>query len=383
MATSNQHQHQHQRNREAPPRSLPDPTDSKQIRSDFRREFNKRIRRIRGDIRETVLENDAFRIRGREHGDDRTQDDLPPALSDYIGGLNTLDTNDEPITGPRPRDLRTVEDAARLDRLDEWLEVVFEERLVEPMGRVRVRRGEHYTAEYLKRAYMHGDRLAIRDLKHAAFDVDPESPSEVLFDESREPVLREEFTAIYRDLKYFADDLRKQINRRAEDALTGEITKQEFFETVRERVDTIAENRVSQIVDVRIVETVNKAILKRADLTSGMDRLAIQVEQIQRQSEHTDDSDSRPGTDDPDATGGSDNPLDRDQEDLPEIPTHDDDDAPVYMRETAGDEDVCELCAPHGGFGREIEALVGGEEDMPPLHPHCRCRLILRPASEL
>lgn len=393
MAITNQHQ----RNRErgVPPRSLPDPTDTKQLRSEFKREFNTRLRRIRGDMRETVLENDAFRIAGRERSDERTQDDLAPALSDYIGGLNTnaLDTNDEPITGPRPRDLRTVEDAARLDRLDEWLEVVFEDRLITPMGRVRIRRGEHYTADYLNRAYMHGDRLAIRDLKHAAFDVDVDPPSDVLFDASRKPVLREEYTAIYRDLKYLADDLRKQITRRAEDVLAGEVTKQEFYETVRERIDTIAGNRLAQIVDVRVVETVNKAILSRADQTSGVNHLTLQVEQVTGQSEHTEDSDSGgdsgtaatpgPGTDDPDATGESDNPLDRDQEDLPEIPTHDDDDAPVYLRETAGDEDVCELCAPHGGLGREIEALVGGEEDMPPLHPHCRCRLIMRPASEL
>lgn len=348
--------------RDIPIRSAPDPTESETLRGEWKRDFSKRERRIKGDMRATVIKNDAFRLKERRPDDGRTQDELPPALSDYLRPnprLRDRLQNDAHITDTRPHDLRAVEDSARLDQLDAWLEFVFNRRLVEPMAIEKVRNGEHYTAEYLKRAYMKGDRLALRDLKRAGFDVETVAPTDLLFDDKRDPVIHEVYTAVYRDLKYLAGDMRRKINRRAEEALSGTTTLTDFYEAIRDPLAGDGSNRLGQIVDVRVVETVNKATMRRFRETSGLDSLTLQVEGPSTNDEHGGSSGPSTGTDSSSSSSSSD---------------EEDESEDVYAKwVTAGDDLVCEQCAQYGGEVWDIEAIAGQELD-PPLHPNCRCR---------
>ena len=86
----------------------------------FRKELERRFRKLRGVLRETIVENDALK-------------------------LPVERVNVEPA-----RDFKFVE-RSREEAFREWWDRQVEEGFLEPLPSGAVRRGEHYSASYVRR----------------------------------------------------------------------------------------------------------------------------------------------------------------------------------------------------------------------------------------
>ena len=296
-----------------------DPTGTKSLRErEFTGAFNGRWRDVRGAFRDTIERNDAFRLTDRSR---------PPGSGATLAEL-------ERATGA-VSDFGATEDGARQVRWRAWSTSVLAATVLEPLSTAEIRNGQHYTAEYLNRAYTRGLVLADRDAKQASLDgaADLDGVGDVIGRDRHQDVLAAARTRVYDDVETAVTETRTQAGRRIAEGLAAGVALRTLADSAIDRVEHVGQYRTTATAHYRTVEAVNAAILTRAEEIGATEvGLAPEI---------------------PETDGGSD---------------------PHTEFQTAGDSNVCEDCAPLGGETWTLAEIRQGRAIRPPLHPYCRCR---------
>lgn len=162
------------------------------LREALRRAIRQRFRRLRGQIRQWVgYDGDIF------------------GLADS----GTMATSTADLPDDAPEVFRFQTDRAKVAAFLEWYQQRLDEDILEPMDRDRVRRGDHWTAEYLRDAFARAWRQSRSRLRSEGVSVgslpgdDDTDLIEALFDmPAPRRALQEIYTRTYDDLQSIGDD---------------------------------------------------------------------------------------------------------------------------------------------------------------------------------
>lgn len=315
-----------------------DPTKSTARRNRWQSKFNSRWRDLRGDVR--LL----FRSGGRRvtsaSSRGRGTDHYHPANS-------------------------SVADAEKIADFRDWFEHRLYDDVVDPHPTHQVKRGVHYTAEFVDEFYEHGLRLANADARaDPELEVDESKVGVIARADRHEAKRRDWWIKAYTYLEDAARDLEKEVTREYQTAVRENWSVDETLtaingdnsEQTTGRIPATGENRTRLLVVSVGVQIVNDAVLARAqDLgveTVGVDPETIPDDQLGKLAcEH-----------------------DFDEATADQL-------ASEYSRwATAGDDRVCPKCAQLANEWYPVEAIQRGDAPMPVIDTHlgCRCRWVLR-----
>ncbi len=167
-------------------------------------DINRRFRRLRGLIRKTVgYENDALALR-------------TDAVADFLRGNTQHPVVANADSEPSERYDFPTEDKridAFVDDVHEW----FDAEILEPVNRVELRNGDHWTAEYLRNAYVRASNTATGRLMQEGVSVTPPDVEELLSTKTNLRTLQRLYTRTYEDLQDIREDMA--------DIMREEITK--------------------------------------------------------------------------------------------------------------------------------------------------------------
>lgn len=309
-----------------------DPTKTKTLRRRFTQDFNARWRAVRGDIRTTIAENDAFRL-------GVSRQDTPATR---LGGFATrvFDTrygSDQ----YRPTSLvgRNPSAGDRAAAADNWVSTVVRGRVLDPPWRGLANVRDWWATDAIRQAYLRGVGLANDDARAAGYDIAAaDEPTAVATRRETTAAVEDLATLFYLDVVGATDAVRDDVLRTFMEAaddgpvnantttiagrrvLTNSL--RDHASKVASRVDAVGQTRTATAAATRVVQAVNTGVINQAERLRAR-RLGVTLE-----------------------TAWS----------------------------TAGDAKVCEECAALEGVAWE---LGSADIQRPPLHPNCRCRLVI------
>ena len=265
-----------------------DPTRTKTLRGDFEAEVNSRFRGLKGDIREALVDLDVLQL-----------------------------GNDEAVnSAPNPGQYEFLSNPEKRQRFQAWLRQQTDSGVLESVDGRRVRRGDHWTAEYVRRGYAKGVTDTGAKLRQDGVDAD------VLDDVFNHPVHASKaemvYTRAYDGLEGITQEMDTQISRELSSAITEGKNPREAARAINDRVDAVGINRARTLSQTEIIHAHAEGSLDRLE-AEGFDEVAVDVEHI-----------------------------------------------------TAGDSNVCPDCAALGGRRYSIEEARG----LLPIHPMCRCAIV-------
>ena len=314
----------------------PDPTATETLRTRKTGNYNRSWRRVRGIIRKTVVEHDAFRLRS----DRETHTSRLPAPS-FDGSRRTY-------SGGVVRDFGTDTNADRRAAWNAWFPAVLERHILSPRSPAAVRDGRHSSAAWINEAYARGLALAGADARRnditGSQDIAP--PSEIRSRPIHRGIVAEQYQAAYDNLssvmattradvtETFTDLLATTTTASAAGGLVTGTSLSDFANALNERIDKVGQTGTKRVVHSQIVRTVNRAVVAR-----GPELGATQVG-VERERDETDAS---------------------------------------VLWETRDDSRVCSDCRALGDTIQTVDDLLSGRGEWPvkDTHPFCRCRLIL------
>ncbi len=158
------------------------------------KDINRRFRRLRGLIRKTVgYENDALHLRN-------------DAVADFIQANTQLpvvaNADSEPTEAYNfPTDEGKTE--AFIRDLREW----YNNEVLEPIGDIEIRNGEHWTAEYLRNSYVKASNTAVGRLMQEGVSTTVPETEELLTTKTNLRTLQRLYTRTYEDLRDIREDM--------------------------------------------------------------------------------------------------------------------------------------------------------------------------------
>jgi SPP1 gp7 family putative phage head morphogenesis protein len=264
---------------------MQDPTRTKILRGDFASASNKRFRSVKGDIREALVDLDVL----------------------HLGSQRALNQ------APNPRDYQFLSDAEKRQRFQAWLREQIDSGVLEPTSDAAVRRGDHWTAQYVRRAYAKGVTDAGATLRQSGVDV------EQLEDVFNQPVHASKieliYTRTYDGLEGITQEMDTQISRELSNAIAEGWNPRKAASKLSDRVDAIGMTRAQTLSQTEIIHAHAEGTLDRLE-SEGFTTVEADVE-----------------------------------------------------HQTAGDSRVCPQCASLQGTRYTIAEARG----VVPVHPRCRC----------
>lgn len=262
-----------------------DPTRTKTLRADFERDCSSRLRSLKGDIREAIVELDVLQLGGQESS----------------------------LSEPNPDDFRFLNDAAKRERFQSWLREQIDSGVLEPAGGRAVRRGNHWTAQYVRRAYEKGATDAGAKLRQAGVD------AEQLEDVFNQPIHSSKIELIYSrtydGLEGITQEMDTQMSRVLSEAMSEGVNPREAASRLNDRVDAVGTTRARTLAQTEIIHAHAEGTLDRYE--------SEDFTEVEVQAEHL----------------------------------------------TAGDSRVCPECASLQGTTYTVQEARG----LIPVHPRCRC----------
>lgn len=225
---------------------LADPTRTKTLRSKYATALTKRLRDLKGDIRETIVENDALRL-----------DSFPSSLAaaDDFGFSQNPD-----------------KEAA----FQRWLAEQIRKNVLEPVGSERLKRGGHYSSKYVRRAAQRGVRHANSELRRQGVDVEDDVQATL-----RAPIHQNLLSSLYRrnfrELEGITDEMDRQISRELADGLSQGHNPRRMARNITDRVDKIGITRSTTMARTEVVRTFNEHALTRYE-EHGADQVVGKAE---------------------------------------------------------------------------------------------------------
>jgi len=262
-----------------------DPTRTKTLRGDFASASNKRFRSLKGDICEALVDLDVL----------------------HLGSQLALNQ------APNPRDYQFLSDAEKRQRFQAWLREQIDSGVLEPTSDAAVRRGDHWTAQYVRRAYAKGVTDAGATLRQSGVDV------EQLEDVFNQPIHASKieliYTRTYDGLEGITQEMDTQISRELSNAIAEGWNPRKAASKLSDRVDAIGMTRAQTLSQTEIIHAHAEGTLDRLE-SEGFTTVEADVE-----------------------------------------------------HQTAGDSRVCPQCASLQGTRYTIAEARG----VVPVHPRCRC----------
>jgi SPP1 gp7 family putative phage head morphogenesis protein len=262
-----------------------DPTRTKTLRADFERDVSSRLRSLKGDIREALVELDVLQLGEQESA----------------------------LREPNPREYRFLSDAEKRQRFQAWLREQIDSGVLEPTDGRAVRRGDNWTAQYVRRAYEKGVTDAGAELRQAGADV------EQLEDVFNQPIHSSKIELIYArtydGLEGITQEMDTQISRVLSESIAEGVNPREAADRLTDRVDAVGINRAQTLAQTEIIHAHAEGTLDRYE--------SEDFTEVEVQAEHL----------------------------------------------TAGDSRVCPECASLEGTTYTIQEARGTI----PVHPRCRC----------
>lgn len=296
------------------------PTRTKTIQDDWSAEFYKRWRRVKGLIRETIVENDALGLAGGSTSPTEAAalevnaDDLD-WWADYVADRRRGAVN---ASAAEEFDFPTDDEGAAIDAFLDWLRGAVDDEVLE-VGR-RGSSGEPITRSnwmnvFVRRAYGRGLKFANGRLREAGLDVPGIDPSEAFSRPIHAQTLSRLYTRTFRELDGITEAVGQQISRRLTEGFAKGWNPRKTARELNDRVDAIGLTRSRTLARTETINAHADATLNRYE-DEGVDDVAGKAE-----------------------------------------------------FDTAGDSDVCSLCRPLEGEVMSIAEARG----LIPIHPNCRC----------
>lgn len=229
--------------------STQDPTGTKTLRADFESECYHRFRDLKGDIREAVVRLDVLDL-----GAQRAEN-----------------------SAPDPERFRFLSNPEKREQFQAWLRTQIDDGVLEPLDSRAVRRGEHYSAQYVKKGYEKGVTDAGAKLRAAGVD------AEQIQDVGNHPVhaskLEQVYTRTYDGLEGITQEMDTQISRELSDAIANGYSPDKAARNLNDRVDTIGITRARTLSQTEIINAHATGALDRYE-SAGFAEVEIEAEYL-------------------------------------------------------------------------------------------------------
>jgi len=226
-----QAQHRHNIRREESPAQVSG------LQDEYRKELGRRIRNLRGVIRETIVENDALGIKGGS----RNQRKIDPR-KDFEFERDTL---------------KQIEFEKQVQ---EWIN----QGVLQPLTREEIENGDHYTSVYVNAAYLEGLKFADDEMEDYGIIVpETDNYNELL---SRPVHIREletVYTRNYQGLEDITEDIDRQIGRILSESLKDGWGTQRTADRINNEINDIQRTRARALARTEILHTHNTSTLER------------------------------------------------------------------------------------------------------------------------
>lgn len=236
-----------------------DPTQTLALRRRYMAEFRRRWRLVLRLLRETIVKNDALRLR-------------PPDI--LIAMQDVPDAE---------RDFGFTSDSQKLALFGIWLRQVIDTAVLGIRARPADGTVDHedWQARFIRPAYFRGIVLANRDVVDLGGDlaarVGDVTSTEQMLDPANLAIVAALTQQYFNDLTGVADETIKQIQRILATALLVGMTPEEVMDAVEARIESIGQVRSDSLANVAVVDSVNRGILKRFEQI-GIVLVGLQIE---------------------------------------------------------------------------------------------------------
>lgn len=198
-----------------------EPTSTATLRDRYEADLYNRFRSVKSLVRETVAENDALRLSA---------------------------------TLARPRnDFGFDDNAAKEAAFLQWLERALDDEVLEPMDRIDVIEGRHYTAEYVRASSHQGAEYANRQLADAGLDVTQEQLESSFARGVHRDKLEELYLRDYAALDGITDAVDTEIARVLSEGVAAGENPQVMARDLNGRVDKIGITRARTMARTEVM----------------------------------------------------------------------------------------------------------------------------------
>jgi len=264
-----------------------DPTQTKSLRKKHEAAYYKRFRQLKGQLRTAIEERDVLHL-----GSQRVRN-----------------------AAPNPREYQFLSDSEKRRRFEAWLQKQIDNGVLVVENPDAVRRGNHYSAQYLRKAYSKGAQDAGKELRSRGVDVQQESVADVFNTPVHRQKLEQLHTRVFENLNGITSDMSDEIGDELAEALSEGLNPRDAARNINDRVDKVGITRARLLGRTEIIH---------AHAEGTLDRLGREgFEEVQADVEWS----------------------------------------------TAGDSRVCPICASLQGNTYTLEEARGKL----PAHPSCRC----------
>jgi len=302
------------------------PTRTKTIQDDYAADFYKRWRRVKGLVRETVVENDALGLRSDALTPGTPVE--PQALEVNAGDPDwwaeyVVERRRGAVNASPANDFDFPQDGEKVEAFIDWLRGVFDDEVLEVVqrdGSGGVLDRNRWQNVYVRRAYGRGLKFANARLRESGLDVEGIDPAQLFNRPIHASALSRLYQRNFQELRGITAKVGQEISRELTDGLAKGWNPRKTARKLNDRVASIGLTR---------------------------SRTLARTETIYAHSEST---------------------LDRYEDQLGS-------DAKVTGKaewRTAGDARVCPICEGLEGTTYTIEEARG----LIPIHPNCRCAWI-------
>lgn len=223
------------------------PTQVEGLQREYRVELERRFRKLRGVIRETVDTNDALRLR-----EDRTNADTVRSH-----GVDDIWPRDQ-----FPFRQRTAKKIAFQNQLREWLD----QGILEVVGEDSIEAGEHFSGTYVRSSYGEGVRWANQQLRGQGISVGEfgEAALEPTFNQPiHTDQLEQLYTRNYRALEDITSDLDQTLSRELSRGLIDGENPRTIANRLTKETRTIQRTRARTLARTELLHSHNQAALNR------------------------------------------------------------------------------------------------------------------------
>lgn len=227
-----------------------EPTLTKTLRKSYSAEFYNRYRNLKGILRESVATNDALRLGS-------PQQQIASRLASPVD------------------DFQAEQNAEKKEAFMRWFRNAQRNGVLEPLSEGRVRRGEHWTAKYVRGSYTNGIKMSEEALKRLPEDVPVEmvsasgqtSQAGTVSPNWNMPIHQDSlellYTRHYEALEGITSAVDKEISRVLTDGFLAGRGPRRMATTLNDRVDSIGLTRARTLARTETLRTANTAALNR------------------------------------------------------------------------------------------------------------------------
>lgn len=219
------------------------------VREGMRKEIRRRLRQLRGRIREWVGYNEDIFGLAEDGSAAASQSDLPDDAPDVY---------------------RFQTDSAKVAAFLRWYQQRFEADVLEPLDLDRVRRGDHWTAEYLRQAFDRAWRQSRSRLRSEGVTVgsipgdgDTELVEALFNLPAPRRALQEIYTRTYDNLQSITDDAVEPVRETLLEGIDEGWNPQRTANELTKEVETLQKTRAETLARTETVNAYTESTIER------------------------------------------------------------------------------------------------------------------------